>query len=230
MPFTPSLYLHIRYIIPILTLIFATNALAEPHHLQQKIEALIHKEIHAPVSLSIQIITPPEDLQSICPEPHLRLTGNPSRQTGRRTLIAECDGKRKFIQINVRATGEWWVASRQIKAGDKLTRENIRKKFGDLSGVPSSVLQGSDEALGMVAIRAIQAGKPLIKANVRQPWHIIKGHTVDLVVNGRGFAIRTQGTALNNASSGESVRVKTASGQIVAGKASAEGKVVIFKR
>jgi flagella basal body P-ring formation protein FlgA len=47
------------------------------------------------------------------------------------------------------------------------------------------------------------------------------------MVNGRGFSISSEGRALNNASAGQVVQVRTASGQVVSGIARQDGLVDI---
>jgi flagella basal body P-ring formation protein FlgA len=53
------------------------------------------------------------------------------------------------------------------------------------------------------------------------------GQSVKVVAQGANFAISAEGSAMNNASPGQPVRVKTANGQIIQGIVKDGGTVVI---
>jgi len=71
-------------------------------------------------------------------------------------------------------------------------------------------------------------GKPVLQNQLRQQWRLRAGQTVELVMSGPGFFIRSQGKALNNAAVDDTLRVKTTSGRNVTGKVGRDGAVTIF--
>src|SRR5574340_225256 len=71
------------------------------------------------------------------------------------------------------------------------------------------------------------AGAPLRTALLRPPLAVQQGQTARLVLNGPGFSVQSEGQALANASRGDRVRVKTASGEVVSGVAEDGQQVVV---
>jgi flagella basal body P-ring formation protein FlgA len=73
----------------------------------------------------------------------------------------------------------------------------------------------------------ITPGLPLRSDVIRSTSAIQLGQTVKVVAEGNGFSISVDGSAMNNASPGQQVRVKTDSGQLVVGTAIGRGVVQI---
>jgi flagella basal body P-ring formation protein FlgA len=59
------------------------------------------------------------------------------------------------------------------------------------------------------------------------PWAVQQGQSVRLLTSGAGFTISNEGKALNNATDGQIVQVRTASGQVVSGVARSGGVVEV---
>ncbi|GAB7259890.1 hypothetical protein DaDZ19_15570 [Dickeya ananatis] len=53
------------------------------------------------------------------------------------------------------------------------------------------------------------------------------GQNVQILAQGDGFSVRSEGKAMNNAASGQQARARTASGQVVSGIASGDGIILI---
>ncbi len=62
---------------------------------------------------------------------------------------------------------------------------------------------------------------------LRSPLVVQQGQITRIVMNGPGFSVQSEGMALANASKGERVRIKTASGQVVSGIAHDGQQVVV---
>jgi flagella basal body P-ring formation protein FlgA len=76
-------------------------------------------------------------------------------------------------------------------------------------------------------VSGLAASAPLRNALLRPPLVVQQGQSTRLVLNGPGFSVQSQGQALANASRGDRVRVKTASGQVVSGVALDGQQVVV---
>ncbi|WP_435927749.1 flagellar basal body P-ring formation chaperone FlgA [Dryocola sp. BD613] len=201
---------------------------AEQTSLESQIAALLNNGQNAAITRSVRILTPPQQLAGLCAAPQLSVSGNDSRITGNRSVIAQCGQQKKFIQVNIQAEGSWWTASRAIKAGSLIQAGDITAQSGTMARLPPGVLLRKDEIVGQVTTRAINTGQPIVASHLRKRWKVSAGQEVDVFAAGEGFQIRTRGKALDNAALDETLRVKTASGQIVSGKVTSAGKVHIF--
>ncbi|WP_167612770.1 flagellar basal body P-ring formation chaperone FlgA [Cedecea colo] len=201
---------------------------AEQTSLEGQIAALLNKGQNGTITRSVSILTPPKQLAGLCAAPRLSVSGNDSRITGNRSVIAQCGNQKKFIQINIQAEGSWWTASRAIKAGSLIQAEDITAQGGTMARLPPGVVFRKDDIVGQVTSRTINTGQPIVGSHLRKRWKVTAGQEVDLLASGAGFQIRTHGKALGNAAVNETLHVKTNSGQIISGKVTTDGKVSIF--
>jgi flagella basal body P-ring formation protein FlgA len=81
--------------------------------------------------------------------------------------------------------------------------------------------------IGKVLRYGISAGQALREDMLRPPYSVTQGQSVRLVVQGNSFSIRSEGVALNNASEGQTVQVRTSSGRVISGIAGSGGVVNI---
>jgi flagella basal body P-ring formation protein FlgA len=98
---------------------------------------------------------------------------------------------------------------------------------GDLTLLPQAVVTDPSQAIGAVALVRVPAGLPLRQDMLRSASSVTIGQTVRVVAQGPGFSISSEGSAMNNASPGQQVRVKTAGGQIISGIVKEGGTVEI---
>jgi flagella basal body P-ring formation protein FlgA len=73
----------------------------------------------------------------------------------------------------------------------------------------------------------VSAGLPLRRDMLKSADAVTIGQSVKVIAQGQGFAISSEGSAMNNASPGQPVRVKTANGQIIQGIVKDGGTVEI---
>jgi len=177
---------------------------------------------------SVTVLTPPGQLAELCATPRLSVSGNNSRIAGNRSVIAQCGNQKKFIQVKIQAEGSWWTASRALKAGSLIRAADIALQSGAMDRLPPGLISHKEDIIGQVTTRAINAGQPVLESHLRKRWKVLAGQEVEVLAAGEGFQIRTSGKALDNAALDETLRIKTRSGQVISGKATAEGKVSIF--
>lgn len=170
-------------------------------------------------------IKTPEAQWPDCPRPKLTLP-NGNRLTGNMSVAVQCERK-QFLQVTVEAEGRYWVAEQTIAAGETITRGQIGVRSGPLSKLPAGLAFQPQEIVGSVAIRALRPGQPIIASQLRKSWRIKTGEEVDVTFAGEGFRIRGKGKAMNNAAVDESARIRMASGQVISGRVTASGDVVV---
>lgn len=153
-----------------------------------------------------------------------------SRLWGKSTVGVRClapSAWTVYVPVQVKISGNYLIAARQVTAGQALVAEDIVIRSGDLSSFPANIVTDQAQALGKTAKNRIAAGQPLRSDFLIAPWAVQQGQSVKLVSKGSGFSVSSEGKALNNASDGQVAQVRTSSGQTVSGIARPGGMVEV---
>lgn len=153
-----------------------------------------------------------------------------SRLWGKSTVGVRCLAPAAwtvYIPVQVKISGNYLIAARQVTAGQVLSAEDIVIRSGDLSSFPANIVTDQVQALGKTAKNRIAAGQPLRSDFLIAPWAVQQGQSVKLVSKGSGFSVSSEGKALNNAADGQVAQVRTNSGQTVSGIARPGGMVEV---
>ncbi|MDR5737169.1 flagellar basal body P-ring formation chaperone FlgA [Caballeronia sp. LZ016] len=143
-----------------------------------------------------------------------------ARLWGRVTVGVRCVGERPwtlYVQARVSINATYYVAARAVAPGEVLGNADLVARDGDLTAMPQAVVTDPSQAVGAVTLSRVPAGLPLRTDMLRAASSVAIGQTVRVVTDGSGFSISSEGSAMNNATPGQQVRVKTAGGQIVTG-------------
>lgn len=153
-----------------------------------------------------------------------------SRLWGKSTVGVRClapSAWTVYVPVQVKISGSYLIAARQVTTGQALVAEDIVIRNGDLSSFPANIVTDQTQALGKTAKNRIAAGQPLRSDFLIAPWAVQQGQSVKLVSKGSGFSVSSEGKALNNASDGQVAQVRTSSGQTVSGIARPGGMVEV---
>ncbi|SDQ15521.1 flagella basal body P-ring formation protein FlgA [Paraburkholderia fungorum] len=143
-----------------------------------------------------------------------------ARMWGRTTVGVRCAGGHPwtiYLQARVSLHATYYLAARAMNAGEVLTAADLVARDGDLTGLPQAIVTDPSQAVGSVSLTRIAGGMPLRRDMLRSASAVSIGQTVRVVAAGEGFSISAEGSAMNNASPGQQIRVKTANGQIISG-------------
>ena len=159
---------------------------------------------------SIEIITPPG-----------------VRLWGRSTLQLRCAKASWMVNVplNIRAFGDYVVASRYLPFGQKLESGDIRVIEGDLSILPDDVLRTPRAAFDKVLGRPLQMGAPIGLNDLKESSVVKVGDPVLIQLVGRGFQVSGEGTAQSAGMVGDMVRVRLMDGQTLQGRVLRPGVV-----
>lgn len=147
---------------------------------------------------------------------------------GNSTVGVRCTGAapwKLFVTVYVKVSANLLIASRPLQLGHVLRAEDLSSQSGELTH--AGMLTNPAQAIGKVLKSGIGAGQTLKQDMLRAPYAVTQGQTVQLQVDKQGFRVRAEGQALNNASEGENVQIKTASGRIVTGIARKDGLIEV---
>jgi len=147
---------------------------------------------------------------------------------GRVSVGVRCNGDKpwtRYVAAEVAVEGTYYVATRAIDAGQTLGAGDYAERTGDLGRLPRTVITDAAELNGVVAANRVASGAPLRKDAVRGAIVIQQGQTVQLVAQGPGFTISTEGKAMTQAAVGAVVRAKTQDGRMLSGVADEDGQI-----
>lgn len=130
-----------------------------------------------------------------------------------------------YVPVTVNVIVGIVTTSRPLPRGHLLTASDLVTRDGDLTQLPAGTLTDTAPALGKLLVVSIPSGTALRVDMLRATLAVVQGQKVRLLVQGRGFRVNSEGTALTSASIGQPVSVRTASGRVVSGIARGQGLV-----
>jgi flagella basal body P-ring formation protein FlgA len=154
-----------------------------------------------------------------------------SKAWGKTSVGLRChdDGVRWviYMQGNVSVYGDFLVAATNLGQGQVIGPRDVRFQRGDLTTLPPNIFTSEKQIIGRVSRIAMNAGTVLKQEMAELPTVVKTGQNVRILSSGNGFNITAEGQAQNNATQGQMVRVRVASGKTITGVASANGQVEI---
>ena len=173
----------------------------------------------------VTIRTSPNLLPS-CEQPALSVSGN-AKLWGNVNVLARCANEKRYLQVNVQATGNYVVAAAPVARGSALTSASVTLKRGRLDQLPPRAVLDLNQVQDAVSLRDLVPGQPIQLSMLRQAWRIKAGQRVLVIANGDGFRVNAEGKALNNAAVAQNARVRMISGQVVSGIVDSDGNILI---
>jgi len=177
--------------------------------------------------LSVEVVRPPADLHvamtgqdvdySVTLSPGARLLGTvPCSVT-----VAQGDRVvgRASVLLQVRVFQQLVLASRRIRAGERLTKDLVRLQRTELTNVTADGFTRLADALGQEARHDIQPFAVITQAMVSAPRVVRRGALVTLVAESATLQVRARGIAQQDGAVGEWVPVRNLdSSKIVYGR------------
>lgn len=120
-----------------------------------------------------------------------------------------------FVPVSIRISINMLITNKTLQRGQTVQADDIRSMSSE--SLQAGTLTDSDQAIGKIMKYSVGAGQILRNDMLRAPYTVKQGQAVQLKVQGSGFRVSAEGTALNNAADGETTTARTASGQIVSG-------------
>lgn len=173
----------------------------------------------------VTLRTPP-NLLPACEQPALSIAGS-AKLWGNVNVLARCGNEKRYLQVNVQATGDYVVAAAPIARGSALNSASVTLKRGRLDQLPPRTVLDINQVQEAVSLRDVVAGQPIQFTMLRQAWRIKAGQRVLVIANGDGFRVNAEGKALNNAAVAQNARVRMLSGQVVSGVVDSDGNILI---
>lgn len=128
-----------------------------------------------------------------------------------------------FLPVQVQVFAPALVSRVALPAGAQIQPAQWMLAETDWAAGPTPPL--AEAAAGRVLAHPIAAGQALRAGDLQPRRWFDSGQTVQVVAHGPGFAISTEGQALNHGIEGQPVRVRTEGGRILSGRATAAARV-----
>lgn len=151
-----------------------------------------------------------------------------ARLQGHATVGVRCTAPVRwvlYLSAQVQMIGQYVVAARPLAAGQSLALDDLAIRRGDLADLPTGSLNTLEAALGRQLQAGVSAGQPLRRDALKPVQVVQSGQPVRLHVEGRGFEVTGEGTAVSAATEGAPVQVRTPRGNVISGIARAGGVV-----
>ncbi len=140
----------------------------------------------------------------------------------------ELNGWNIFVPVQIKISLKLLASARQLPPGHTLQEADLSTLTTETTHAGG--ITDPRQATGKVLRYGIAAGQVLREDMLRPPYSVVQGQVVQFAVQGSGFSIGSEGIALNNASEGQAVQIRVASGRVISGIARSNGKVEISPR
>lgn len=167
---------------------------------------------------------------SVCPVPEFFIPNPPPVLRGSLRIGIRCLSPQAwtvYVNASVTESKVYYVTRGALEAGHVLGPKDIVSSKVLPEELPNGAVSDPEQLLGRSLRQPLAAGAVLRLSLLRTELVITAGQTVKLIANGAGFSISSEGRAMSNASSGQRVQVRSASGQTVQGIALPSGAVSI---
>jgi flagella basal body P-ring formation protein FlgA len=147
---------------------------------------------------------------------------------GRVSVGVRCNASQawtRYVQAYIAVVGTYYVAARQIEAGQALVPADTAAREADITTLPASIIVDSTQLGGMVALNRIASGAPIRRELLRGISVVQQGQNTKVVTQGPGFMVSTEGKAMTDAAVGALVQVKIQGGQLISGIVRPDGIV-----
>lgn len=130
-----------------------------------------------------------------------------------------------YLPITVKAYGQALVSLQPLTAGSVLTAGDLVKSEVDLAEDSSDAVMQASQAVGRTLAKPLMAGQSLRMAHLKLRQWFAAGETVQVLAQGNGFKIASEGQALSAGIEGQPVRVRTEAGRVLTGVAVGERRM-----
>jgi flagella basal body P-ring formation protein FlgA len=132
-----------------------------------------------------------------------------------------------FLPITVKIYGHALTVPGGAAAGSVLSDADVADAEVDLAEEFTVAITDPKQAVGRTLAQAIRPGQTLRQGQLKVRQLFAAGETVKVVAAGDGFALESEGQALNNGLEGQLARVRTESGKVLTGMPAGERRIEV---
>lgn len=132
-----------------------------------------------------------------------------------------------YVPVKVELIDRYVVTSQPLSSGQVIAESDLQEVLGDLGNLPLGAILKKEQALGKTVRFGLGAGQVLRVEQLAAPILVKQNQSVRIRVEGPGFSASTEGKALNHGSEGQSIRVRTASGNTISGVVQSDSSILV---
>lgn len=130
-----------------------------------------------------------------------------------------------YLPITVKVYGQALVSQQPLAAGSVLTATDLVQAEVDLAEDSSDAVMQAAQAVGRTLAKPMVTGQSLRMAHLKMRQWFAAGETVQVLAQGSGFKIASEGQALTAGIEGQPARVRTEGGRVLTGVAVGERRM-----
>lgn len=152
-----------------------------------------------------------------------------ARPWGKTTVGVRCTSPSwsVFLQAQVSVVADYVAAAVPLAQGQPVEQGQLVLVKADIAAMPNGIITDMAQAIGRTPTVSLPAGTALRTDNLRSQQVIKQGQAVMLVARSANFSVSSEAKAINNASDGQVVQVRTPNGRVVSGLARNDGTVEV---
>ncbi|WP_415902029.1 flagellar basal body P-ring formation chaperone FlgA [Neptuniibacter sp. QD29_5] len=143
---------------------------------------------------------------------------SPKGNGSRITFRARCPSPmwQLFVTAQIKLYGTAVISSTSLPRNTRLSSQHIQRTQVDITNIRSAYFLRTEEIIGWTTKRSIAAGTIFTASMLKPPLAVSRGNSVIIEAKRSGVSIRAAGTALEDGSIGQQIKVKNdRSGNIV---------------
>jgi flagella basal body P-ring formation protein FlgA len=178
------------------------------------------------ISIKVEDVDPRLAL-SACPQMEAFLPTGAS-MLGKTSIGVRCNEKNGwslFLSVSITSTMNMLVSSTPLQQGKIIAAGDFSIQSGEIS--QPGIVTDEAQVVGKVIKYSIGAGQLLKQDMFRLPYAVTQGQTVQILSEGHGFILRSEGVAMSNVAAGQPVQVKVPSGKLISGIVKSGGIVEV---
>lgn len=153
-----------------------------------------------------------------CPSPTYELPSRSPSRGGRLSVAVTCNNDRskaQYLVVKVTVFGQYLRAKEDLLNGHVITAKDLELAEADLSDVARNVALEVNQVVGMQVSRSIRAGSPIRLTQLRPVIVVKRMAFVVVSTTGSGFAIKSEGQALENGAINQTIKVRISKNRII---------------
>ncbi|MCW8983627.1 MAG: flagellar basal body P-ring formation chaperone FlgA [Gammaproteobacteria bacterium] len=133
-----------------------------------------------------------------------------SRRVGGVTVKVSCEGNTPwtiYIQAEVEQFGQVMVASRNLRRGEIISRDDMEQRRVSLGLIRGGYISKLENILGWQVKRNISSGKIISPNSIMRQLLVKRGDVVVIIAKNGGFEVKMGGVAKSSGAKGDTVQV-----------------------
>lgn len=131
-----------------------------------------------------------------------------------------------LVSVEVTMTMDYYLLRHNLHQEDVVSADDLEVRRGHVT-YSDTITQLSD-AVGKALRQPLSAGQVLRSSALHEVYLVHRGQMLEVQVQGTGFHISTEGQALGDGASGQTVRIRTATGKVLTGVVLGNGTVQVM--